>query len=137
MMGKPLEQAGPRGLVWRWLAWGVCVAVWTAALLTTYPAKIKEAVLPPEAGFPAAKTLHVCAYAFLTATAALLHVRGPRRWLLIAFLSLHGCATEYLQNFVPGRDGNLRDVALDHAGIVLGLLIGWRWWRPRGGGEET
>jgi VanZ family protein len=131
MMGNPTDQAGPRGLGWRWLAWWVCVAVWTAALLTTYPVKIKEAVLPDVAAFPVAKTLHVCAYAFLTATAAFLHVRGGWRWLLIAFLSFHGCATEYLQNFV-GRDGNLRDVTFDHAGILLGLFVSWRWWRQGG-----
>jgi VanZ family protein len=137
MMGEPLERIGPRGLVWRWLAWVLCVAVWTAALLTTYPAKIKQAVLPEPLGMPAAKTLHVAAYAFLTATAAFLHVRGGRRWLLIAFLSLHGCATEYLQNYVPGRDGSLRDVALDHAGIALGLLLSWHWWRPLSDSERV
>jgi len=107
------------------------VAVWTTALLTTFPVEMSHRVLPEGYRFSAAKTLHVSAYAFLTLLAAWLPVRVRWRWLCVAFLSLHGFATEYLQTFV-GRGGALTDVGLDHIGILLGLLIGWRWWRERG-----
>jgi VanZ family protein len=116
----------------RWSFWLVCVTVWTVALLTTFPVEVSRRVLPSEFQFPTAKVLHVSAYAFLAAFVAWLPVRGRARWLLVAFLSLHGFATEYLQTFVPERSGSLRDVALDHLGILLGLVIGWRWWGERG-----
>jgi VanZ family protein len=116
----------------RWSFWCVCVGVWTAALLTTYPVEVSRRVLPSDFQFPTAKVLHVGAYAFLTVLAARLPVRGRARWLFVAFLSLHGFATEYLQTFIKGRSGSLRDVALDHLGIALGLVLGWRWWRERG-----
>jgi VanZ family protein len=113
----------------RWVIWGICVAVWTLALVTPQPAEIAQDVLPQQAHFPISKTLHVSAYAFLTALAAWLRVRGPKRWLLVAFLSLHGFLTEYIQNFVPLRTGTWRDVGLDHLGILLGLAVSWKWWR--------
>jgi hypothetical protein len=111
-----------------WSFWGVCVAVWTTALLTMFPVEVSQQVLPEALRFPTAKLLHVSAYAFLAILTFFLPVRGWGRWLLIAFLSLHGFATEYLQTFV-GRGGAWFDVGLDHLGIVLGLAIGWRWWR--------
>lgn len=116
----------------RWTFWVGCVTAWTVALLTTFPVEVSRRVLPSDIQFPTAKVLHVSAYAFLTALAAWLPARGRAFWLLVAFLSLHGFATEYLQTFVPSRGGSLRDVALDHLGILLGLAIGWRWWGERG-----
>jgi VanZ family protein len=89
-----------------------------------------KAVLPPAAGFPASKGLHVFAYAFLTAWAVFLPL-GRWRWLPVAFLSLHGAGTEYLQQFVPGRTGLVSDVVIDHAGILLGLALTWKRWLPR------
>lgn len=115
----------------RWVFWLACVAVWTAALLTTFPVEVSRQVLPSGMQFPTAKVLHVSAYAFLTAFVARLPVRGRVRWLFVAFLSLHGFATEYLQTFVPERGGSLRDVGLDHLGILLGLVLGWPWWGER------
>ena len=31
---------------WLWVGWWVAVAVWTAALTTTFPVHVKEALLP-------------------------------------------------------------------------------------------
>ena len=127
-----------RRLLYLWPLWGVCLAVWTAALLTTYPVQVSKEVLPPQWGFPAAKTLHVSAYAFLTALAAWLPAR--RCWPLLVLLSLHGCATEFFQQWVPGRHGSFMDVGWDHLGIALGLALTWKWWRRGvarlGGGPE-
>jgi VanZ family protein len=110
--------------------WWVCLAVWTAALLTTTPAAIGKEALPTHLHFPTAKALHVCAYAFLTTYAARLPV-GRMRWLLLALLSLHAAGTEFLQLFVPGRTGKVTDVLIDHVGIVLGLSLSWKRWLSR------
>jgi VanZ family protein len=111
-----------------WSVWLACLAVWTVGLLTPEPVQVGQEVLPAGTAFPLAKTLHVSAYAGLTLLAAWLRLPLRRRWLLPAALGLHGAATEWLQNFVPPRDGSLRDVALDVAGITLGLLFTRRWW---------
>jgi VanZ family protein len=120
-----------RGLAmtrWRWSIWLTFLTLWTLALLTPHPVYISKAVLPAHAQFPVAKCLHVGAYAFLTVLAGWLGVRGWRRWLLPAFLVCHAMATEYLQNFVPLRNGSWDDVGLDTVGIVIGLVLSWKWW---------
>lgn len=114
---------------WRWLLWWVFLGAWTVALLTPHPVYIQQAIFPEGARFSAAKTLHVGAYAFLTACTAWLAAAGWMRWLLVALLSLHAFATEYVQNFVELRHGSWTDVGIDHAGILLGLVMSWPWWR--------
>ena len=113
----------------RWTLWTLCVTAWTLVLTTSAPAHVMHDVLPAQATFPVAKTAHVLGYAFLTILSGWLHVRGDRRWFLLAFLSLHGMATEYIQTYVPDRSGSWRDVGLDHIGVVLGLVLSWKWWR--------
>jgi VanZ family protein len=49
--------------------------------------------------------------------------------VLLVFWFLHADATEVGQRFVPGRTGSLRDVALDHCGLLIGVALSWRWWR--------
>jgi VanZ family protein len=115
-----------------WFVWLLCVVLWTVALLTTYPVLVQEAVLPPQAGYHAAKLLHVSAYAFLAAFSAWLLPANRLRFLPILFLSLHGFGTEFLQTFTESRHGSLTDVGLDHLGIALGFLLTlgkWRWGR--------
>jgi len=113
----------------RGFGWCVCVGVWTIALLTTTPVEVGNAIIPKGEYFPAAKILHVCAYAFLTVYLSWLPLQRWR-WLLLAFLSLHAAGTEYLQQFVPGRTGKVTDVFIDHAGLLLGLALTWKHWRP-------
>jgi len=125
----PVTENTTTVLTWRWVIWGGCVAVWTLALLTPQPVMLAREVLPPASEFPTSKVLHVCTYAFLTILSAWLGVQGPKRWLLVVFLSLHGGLTEYFQTFIPLRTGSLLDVGLDHLGILLGLLLSWKWWR--------
>ncbi len=55
-----------RKLMVRGFGWFLCLGVWTVALLTTYPAEIGKEFAPSGSFFPAAKILHVVAYAFLT-----------------------------------------------------------------------
>lgn len=119
-----------RKLRLRGIGWCVCVALWTAALLTTTPARVGEVVTPSVLRFPAAKGLHISAYAFLTLYAAWLPI-GRWRWLLLAFLSLHAAGTEFCQQFVPGRHGMVSDVAIDHFGLLLGVALTWKCWLQR------
>ncbi len=118
---------------WRGLGWCLCVALWTVALLTTTSMRAGEAITPTALHFPAAKTLHVCVYAFLMAYTAWLPV-GRWRWLLAAFLSLHAGGTEFFQQYVPGRHGAIQDVLIDHAGLLLGLALTWKRWAQRSSG---
>jgi VanZ family protein len=126
--------AGWRGPRWLWAVWVLYLVVWTAALLRPEPARVKHDVLPEQAQFPAAKALHVGSYALLAALACWLPIRPGRRWPLFALLSLHAFGTEFLQRFVELRTGCLSDVAIDHAGLAVGLLAAWRiraaWKRP-------
>jgi VanZ family protein len=119
----------PKRVNYRWMIWVVCVAAWTLALVTPQPVQVAHEILPDEATYPAAKTLHISMYASLTILSAWMPMRRGR-WCLLIFLSLHGMATEYIQTYVPGRFGCWRDVGFDHIGIALGVGVTWkRWWR--------
>jgi VanZ family protein len=74
------------------------------------------------------KTLHIGAYAFLTVLGGSQTLTRRGRWLLLVGLSLHGCATEFLQGFVE-RGASWWDVLRNYAGIVVGVLVGWYWWK--------
>jgi hypothetical protein len=117
----------------RWAVWIGALVVWTLCLVTPYPVQVGHEVLPAPATYPTAKGLHVSVYALLTVLAAWLPVARPRRWLLLAVLSLHGFATEYVQTYVPARTGCWQDVGMDHVGLLLGFLLGLRWWLAREG----
>lgn len=119
-----------RKVLVRGLGWCLCVALWTSALLTTYPVHVGEAVASPTLYFPAAKCLHISAYAFLTVYLTWMPL-GRWRWLLLAFLSLHAAGTEFGQLFVPERFGQISDVLIDHLGLALGVALTWKHWLPR------
>jgi hypothetical protein len=129
-MGNTWDRVRWHKLIVRGLGWLLCVAIWTFALLSTYPVEFGKSVIPLGTFLPVAKILHVCAYAFLTVFISWLPLRRWR-WLLLAFLSLHAAGTEYLQQFVPGRTGKVMDVFIDHAGMLLGLALTWKRWLPR------
>jgi VanZ family protein len=117
-----------------WGLWFLYVVAWTTALLTPHPVHIANALLPAGSHFLPAKTLHVLAYLVLTVLTLRLPARRSVRCVLLACVSAHAMATEFLQQFVPLRNGSLHDVGLDHIGIALGLaFVGiWRWWRSCG-----
>jgi VanZ family protein len=102
------------------------LALWTYELLAENP--VPESIsraIPDEWKFWLAKGLHVAAYAFLTIFAAFLPIQRLHFWLVVMLLVLHGIATEVGQDYVHGRDGSLRDVLLDWAGVGLGLFALW------------
>jgi hypothetical protein len=119
----------------RWLLWGAWLVAWSIALLTPQPVRLAQAIIPPDSLIPYTKVLHVGAYALLTGLGGWLALTTGRwRWVLLGFLSLHALGTEFLQQFIPLRTASWGDVGLDHVGIALGLVSGWKWWRP-GAGE--
>jgi hypothetical protein len=132
-MREPFGRTKPWRAALAWAAWCLFLGAWTAALLTPQPVQLADATLPEATVFPAAKLLHVSAYAFLALSGTWLGLRAPFSWPLLVLLSIHALGTEYLQQFVDLRTGSWRDVGLDHLGIALGLglTVGWRWWRIR------
>jgi len=68
------------------------------------------------------KLAHALEYAILGAL--LLRALG-RLWPAFALGVVYAGSDELHQNFVPGRQGALRDVLIDVAGVALGLLA-WR-----------
>src|SRR3954467_5394310 len=125
-MGKlfPLPPVFWRGL---WLA---AVLLWTVGLVMPDPHRYTGNALSEEAFFSIGKTIHVLAYAFVTFLASRLSIPGPGRWLPVLFVSLHSFGTEWVQYAFPelNRTGSLRDVALDHFGMLLGLASSWKYW---------
>jgi len=55
--------------------------------------------------------------------------RGTPTALRVASIGLtmtYALSDEYHQTFVPGRNGNLLDVAVDGAGVCVAILLDWR-----------
>jgi VanZ family protein len=114
----------------RWLVWSACLLALSVALLTPQPAHLAHDLIPSdEERFTVAKSGHLAAYALLAVLTAGLPVRRPLRWLLLLLLVSHACLTELLQQFVPSRSGRWQDALIDIAGLGLGVLLSWRWWR--------
>jgi len=119
----------------RWFVWCVFLLLWSVALLIPDPFDpfqryvLGGQELSEQTSFLMAKTLHISAYAAAAILTGWLRVPGNWRWALLAFWSFHAAATEVGQRFVPGRHGSLRDVGLDHLGLLIGVVISWRWWR--------
>ena len=115
---------------WRWWIWGGYVTVWTVALVMPVPQHPFPAAGEHEVTLKAvvAKTLHVAAYALMTVLTAWLHVPARYRWLLMFLLMAHGTATEFIQENLSYRSGTLRDVGFDTLGVMIGILLSWRWW---------
>jgi VanZ family protein len=113
----------------RWAVWTAYALAWTRALLVENPVDPgHDAVLEYQL-FLFSKAVHISAYAVFAALSGWLRVRFRYRWLLLVFLSLHAFATEYGQQFFRTRHPSLRDAGLDHLGMLLGVLLTWKWWR--------
>ena len=110
----------------------LCVVVWSVALLVPVPSKpfADTGITVPDLKFYVSKLIHVAGYAFLTAFVAFLPISRAKRLGLVLFLSLHGALSEAFQWwFTSYRSSSLRDVGLDHLGILIGLLATWNRWR--------
>jgi VanZ family protein len=110
--------------------WAIAVAGLTVGLVAPMPGPedLHLGELSADEQFLFNKGAHVVAYAALAALTGWLQV--PPRWrpLLLAFLLIHGTATEFVQQHLAYRTGSLRDALFDHLGVIVGTLISWRWW---------
>jgi len=102
----------------------VLLALLTRALLTPIPAAAVEVVGGGDSSFWISKTVHVAAYAFLAWMVTQFPIHARWRALILVGLILHGCLTEYLQQFV-GRGSSPHDAILDTIGVGLGTTFGW------------
>jgi VanZ family protein len=128
--GSPAVPAGPQ-LRWRrrGLLWLIYLAIWTVLLLIPiYPSTLASVPGLAPWKFPIAKTLHVTAYAGLAMLSGWVRVPCRFRWVILFLIMVHATVTELLQLGVETRTGSLDDVGLDHLGIMLGLLLTWKWW---------
>jgi VanZ family protein len=66
------------------------------------------------------------AHFVLFAIIAAIPAYGQGRWRMVRVLALAVClaaATEFVQQFVPGRHPLLRDALIDLSGAITGLII--------------
>lgn len=108
----------------------IALGLLTRGLLMPIPAGVVEAVGGHGSTFWISKATHVLSYAFLAWIAVRLPCAAHWRIALVCLLIVHGCGTEYLQQFV-GRHASVRDALLDVLGIGLGSCVGWRRTRDR------
>jgi VanZ family protein len=126
-MTLPPRSARPR--LRPWLVWLGFAALWTTALLVPVPTQALG--VSAAFHFPIAKTVHVLAYATFTVLAGRVGVPARLRWLPLFVVMAHAPASELLQGLTATRHPSLADVAIDHAGVALGLLVSWgRWSAP-------
>jgi hypothetical protein len=121
---------------WRWVLWSIYLIAWTVALLYPVPPEtgveqIDEFISPHR--YVIAKTVHVSAYAVLTLLTGWLQTPLRSRPLLMFIVMAHGTLTELCQLAMTElewsvRIGHLRDVAFDNLGVLIGLLLSWKWW---------
>ena len=116
-----------------WLVWGAAVLFWTVGLLipTNHQGDWEVGEFVLDRHTIASKLVHVAIYTVLTAFAMRLPGSIRTRFLAILFLAAHASVSEVLQKYCSNRTGTLEDVALDHFGILIGMLLSWRsWQRP-------
>jgi VanZ family protein len=116
-----------------WSAWSLVTVGWTAALILP--------INGPEFGdteemrtltrLILTKSAHVSVYMVWTIFTGWLRPPLKLRFFLLMFLMAHAVGTEWCQLYFEdlfGRKGLLRDAALDHLGIFLGVVLSLRWW---------
>ena len=85
----------------------------------------------PRIDFFLKKAAHLLEYAVL---AILLHraVGNEGGWRALLMGGLYAASDEFHQSFVPGRNGELLDLAFDILGVVLGLYVARMVISPKG-----
>ncbi|MGD8967340.1 MAG: VanZ family protein [Anaerolineae bacterium] len=128
-----------RRFVGRWLP----VLLWMG-LIFVFSAQPSLPSVPGRWDVLLKKTMHALAYGVLAG----LIVRALRgywsddgliRLVSIGLALAYALSDEYHQTFVPGRDGNLIDVAADAVGMAGAMVLDRRWWeeRRRGAGQAS
>jgi VanZ family protein len=108
--------------------WWLGLTLLGYGLLSPHAPKVNTALLPQHLTFWAAKGVHLGSFALLAAVAGLLAISPRHRVMLWGTLVAFAPLTEYLQTFVEGRYGCVKDVVIDLAGFTLGvgLALAWR-----------
>lgn len=98
--------------------------LWSAAALAAIAVQLVALYAPsvPQVGAPAGtdKVVHLLIFAAPTALALL--AGWSRRWVVVAFAA-QGLVSEIVQaQLLSHRDGDLRDLLTDLAGVLVGVL---------------
>jgi VanZ family protein len=118
-----------------WGVWLTVLIVWTGLLLTPGDWLVDQS--KHQTGtLGIGKLLHVGFYFMLAALTGWLRLAKNWRLLLIPILMLHGGLTEWLQTFVPYREGAWRDVGLDSLSVLAGFLVTWPKWPASSASDE-
>ena len=80
----------------------------------------EQAAVQQRLSFPVRKAAHLTEYTIL---GILLWFTTENRALALLIGSFYSVTDEIHQIFVPGRAGQLRDVLIDTAGVLLGILL--------------
>ena len=72
--------------------------------------------------FAVRKTAHMIEYAILGILLAIA-MNNKRKPVALAIGILYACTDEFHQLFVAGRSGQIRDVMIDSAGVLLGVFM--------------
>ncbi len=118
---------------WKWGVWLAFSLYWTWLLVspTPQPEDLPLGEYIQQQRFLFNKSIHVGVYALWTLASGFLPLPVRYRWLLAAFIMGHGTLTECLQYSLrewSHREGQLIDVAFDHVGVFVGLILGWKIW---------
>jgi VanZ family protein len=118
MSGTVIENVNVQTM-WRWLA----VILWMGAIFAVSDIPSIATPLEPIYDFTFKKLVHVMEYGILTALlfwAMRIHITHKGQALVMATLVaiLYAVSDEWHQSFVPGREGTLRDVAIDSLGAI-------------------
>ena len=113
--------------VLRWLA----VVLWMGVIFALSATPSLRSPFEPFLDLILRKLAHIGEYGVLTVLlfgALRIHIAREAHALLIAVLVavLYACSDEWHQTFVPGREGSLRDVAIDGVGVLGAALCFFR-----------
>lgn len=93
-----------------WIPLGICTAVAFTANPTGIAAELSGMLA------------HAAAFTYLAITLCLAHFRTGPVLAAALWMLAFGVMIEVGQTFIPGRGGDLLDVAIDGAGIIVGCL---------------
>jgi VanZ family protein len=118
---------GAKGMVKVLVRW-MAVIVWMGVIFALSAIPSLASPFEPIYDFILRKLAHVTVYLVLTLLvygALRPHMaRSPRAWLLAMLVTvLYACSDEWHQSFVPGREGTVRDVAIDGLGVMGACLL--------------
>ena len=108
----------------------IFILVWIAAASTIFILSLLPNFGPPQA-YNIDKFFHFGAYAFLGAISALSFRRKLPLIIAAIILIVIAFATEFFQQYVPGRQMSYGDATANISGIIAGIVAGHYFFRGR------